>query len=77
MKGNKRYTALGCGLVVALMVFVLAMNVAFIAAGIYGGYKAWLAFNDERMGAALAWAVLCAFCTLGVLGSMLNAGSRE
>lgn len=77
MRGRQAgHGALGCGLIIAVVLFVLALNLAFIAGGIYGGYKAWLAFGDERMGAAFAWAILCAFCAFGVLGSIFNTGSR-
>ncbi len=49
------------------VVFVLALNVAFIAGAVWGFYKAWVAFSEGREGAMLAWMVLCAFCLASFL----------
>lgn len=62
--------ALGCLGAAALIVFVLAVNIAFVAAAVYGGYKAWVAFGDGRAVAGSLWATLSLFCGLGVLGDM-------
>ncbi len=67
MKTKRHSSGRGVGLAGFLLfagavVFVLALNVAFIAGTVVGFSKAWVAFSEGREGAMLAWMVLCAFC---------------